>query len=309
MLPIPEPAGTPWLQGAFRARPHGLVFGQSYEDPEIELRAVPPGGAVFCIAGAGYTAQAMAAAGHRVTAVDVNSVQLDYSQARIARGLAREGIAERLLGLGRRLNALCGWSSKKIDAFLSISRCSEQVEYWDRELDTPLWRTVFDTLLAPRLLHLFYRSPFLAALPSDFGPRLRQRLRRGWAHHANPSNPFAALLLSGKPMICQQQPALPIRWVCADAAEFLEQSAPGSFDLFALSNIGDGVGAHYRHRLLAAVEHAAAPQAIVVSRSFAAPPSSGAANHAAADRSLLWGTVGVCPLSAIGQGGASCCIC
>lgn len=310
MLQTHELAQTPWLNGALRARSQRLVFGQTYEDAQIELRAIPAGSRVLCIAGAGFTARALAGAGHRVTAVDISAAQLDYARA-LSSGMAsrpRAGLAERALGVGRHLAALCGWTRRKLDTFLSLAQCDEQVEYWDRELDTPAWRTMFDTLLGPRLLHSCYRGPFVASLPRDFGPRVRERLRRGWALHLNRANPYAALLLLGRPIECAHTPGPPIRWVCADAAEFLELCVPGSFDAFALSNIGDGASSAYPRRLYAAVVGAAAPGAIVISRSFAEASGGMETNLAATDRAMLWGVVTVCRVDALHEGGVTCCI-
>ena len=43
---------TPWAQGRFdqRTGPRRVLFGQMYEDPEVELRVFPDGAPVFCIA-------------------------------------------------------------------------------------------------------------------------------------------------------------------------------------------------------------------------------------------------------------------
>ena len=67
-----ERSATPWQAGAFHGRVPQLLFGTMYEDPQIELQAFAPQCRVFCIAGAGSTARALAANGHRVTAVDIN---------------------------------------------------------------------------------------------------------------------------------------------------------------------------------------------------------------------------------------------
>jgi len=301
-----DPKRTPWRQGPFRAWPRRLLFGQTYEDFGIELAAFPPGSRVFSIAAAGSTARALAAAGHRVTAVDIHQAQVEYARARDAGGAPRAGVAEHLLEFGRNLARLAGWSRARLEAFLSFSDCGEQTEFWDRELDTARWRTVVDTLLAPRLLGLCYRNAFAGSLPRDFGPRLRGRLRRGWAAHPNSRNPFAALLLVGKPLSQPATAAQPIRWVCADAADFLESCPPGAFDAFSLSNIGDGATPEYSQRLRAAVAQASAPGALVVSRSFREPNGHTAANRAGLDRSLLWGVVEVKPV-AVCTGGVSCC--
>jgi S-adenosylmethionine:diacylglycerol 3-amino-3-carboxypropyl transferase len=68
---------TAWRRGPFRLRPRGPIFGQTYEDSAIELRVFKPQSRVFAIAGAGCTARALAAAGHFVTAVDINARQLE----------------------------------------------------------------------------------------------------------------------------------------------------------------------------------------------------------------------------------------
>ena len=163
------------------------------------LRAFKPRSLVFSIAGAGCTDRALAAAGHRVTAVDINPLQLGYARSRAAGGPLRIGVAERLLAFGRNSGKLAGWSRLKLADFLKLSDRAEQVEYWDRRLDSQTGHVAVDRLLAPRLLCIGYASPFVESLPRDFGPRLRQRFRRTWATHPNRSNPCAVSLLSGRP--------------------------------------------------------------------------------------------------------------
>ncbi|MGB6191281.1 MAG: class I SAM-dependent methyltransferase [Terracidiphilus sp.] len=263
---------------------------------------------MFAIAGAGCTARALAAAGHFVTAVDINARQLEYARRRADGEPARRGVVEDLLAVGRNLARLAGWSRPRLAHFLSLSDGSEQAEYWDRWLDTPIWRAVVDAFLAPRLLGLLYASPFVGALPRDFGERIRQRLRRGWSLHANCSNPYAAALLLGHAPAEFDGPSIsPINFACADAAEFLENSS-APFDAFALSNIGDGASPTYQRRLRTAVERAAAPGAVLVTRSFAEPLPYTAANWAAQDRSLLWGVVEVSGLEGGHTGDPPCSI-
>jgi hypothetical protein len=219
------------------------------------------------------------------------------------------GIAERLLVLGRNLAKLAGWSPGKLIDFLNLSDPGEQVEYWDSRLDTQAWRVAVDTLLAPRLLGICYGSPFIESLPQDFGLRLRQRLRRTWATHSNRSNPYAASLLLGRPPVELYAPEFLIQFVCADAADFLESCPPAAFDGFSLSNIGDGASPEYLCRLRVAIDHAAAPNAIVVTRTFAEPGPNTLANWAPLDRSLLWGVVEVSRTAEICPGGKSCYTC
>jgi S-adenosylmethionine:diacylglycerol 3-amino-3-carboxypropyl transferase len=290
---------TPWHRGSFnsqRPQPPQLLFGRMYEDAAIELKLFRPGSRVFSIASAGCTARALAAAGHRVTAVDVNPRQLEYAQSRAAGGRVREGAAERMLSRSRALLGLIGWSRRKLNAFLELNDPAEQIDYWDRNLDSSLWRVGVDTALSPWLLRMVYADPFVDFAGSGFGERIRGRLRRCWANHPNRSNPYAwNVLLESR--ADHFSPAVhPIAFACADAATFLETCEPASFDAFSLSNIEDGAPPDYTRRLRAAVRQAAAPGAISVLRSFAEPRWTTGSNWAARDRSLLWGSVNVLPV-------------
>jgi SAM-dependent methyltransferase len=304
-----RPETTPWRRGPFRFGSGQIAFGQTYEDPAIELSAFNGRSRVFSIAGAGYTARTLAAAGHRVIAVDIDARQLAYAKSRAEGGPEHEGTVERVLALGRGLAALAGWSPGKVKEFVNLSDCARQLEYWDRWLDTRIWRAAVDALLSPGLLRLCYAGPMVASLPREFGARIRQRLRRCWATYSNRSNPYARFLLSGAPLPEPGPAATPIQFVSADAAEFLESSPPSTFDAFALSNICDGAAPDYLNRLWRAMKHAAAPGAVAVSRSFRDPEPCCTENRAAADRSILWGTVEVRPVRMFGLGGQPCSIC
>lgn len=309
MLSRFETSATPWRRGPFRTHSKRIAFGQNYEDCAIELRAFREKSRIFSIAGAGYTARTLAAAGHQVTAVDIDPRQLAYAKSRADGAPNRMGSVERVLALGRGLAALAGWSRKKLEVFLNLSDCAQQVEYWDRWLDTPLLRAALDAVLSPSLLTLCYASPFVASLPRGFGRQIRRRMRRCWANHPNQFNPYAAALLLGQPLTDPGQPANTINFVCADAADFLENAPSSSFEAFALSNIGDGAPPEYLHRLQSAIQRAAAPDAVVVSRTFAEPACESASNCAALDRSMLWGVVDVRSVGSLGNGGAPCSIC
>jgi SAM-dependent methyltransferase len=309
MLSGSERVPSPWQRGPFRVQSKRVTFGQSYEDSAIELRVFPQKSRAFSIAGAGHTARTLAAAGHQVTAVDIDPRQIAYAKSRADGEPSRRGTVERVLALGRGLAARAGWSREKLEAFLNLSDCRQQTEYWDRWLDTPLWRAAVDTLLSPSVLRLCYTGPFAASVPREFGKRIRERLRRCWASHPNRSNPYAAALLLGKPLTDPEPPVNPIEFVCADAADFLESAPRSSFEAFALSNIGDGAPPDYLDRLRCAVQRVATPGAIVVSRTFAEPVSDTEENCAALDRSMLWGVVDVRPVEMLGKGGAPCSIC
>jgi S-adenosylmethionine:diacylglycerol 3-amino-3-carboxypropyl transferase len=282
---------TAWREGAFYGSAPRLLFGRTHEDSAIELQAFPPASRVFCIAGAGDTARALAAAGHTVTAVDINPVQVDYARARAFGAPPRTGVAERLTGFARRLLTVLGCTRSARREFLAMDDPAAQLAWFRRHLDGPLCRAVMDAGLSRPVLRLAYRGPFLDALPPAFGAHLRARLRRGFATHPNRTNPHAwQLLLGGAPSWPEPAPIAPMHFACADAASFLDAAPPRSFDAFTLSNITDGASPAYIRRLFETVHHAAAPEATVVTRSFA---ETGAAspNFAAADRSLIWGSV------------------
>ena len=296
-------AANPWQAGSLRGGEPELLFGQMYEDAAIELEAFPPHSRVFAIASAGCTARALADAGHRVTAVDLNPRQLAYAVSRAGGGPLRPGAVERMLARGRRLLPLLGWSERRRREFLSLDDPEAQALYWKRFFDTRRWRVAVDALLWLPLLRTAYAGPLVAVLPRNFGAVVRERLRRNLASHSNQSNPYACRILLGAERDLDRTPSRPIHFVCADATAYLESCPPASFDAFALSNILDGAPPEYRERLYAAVRHAAAPDAMVVIRSFGEPARVSPANCAARDRSLLWGIVDV------GRVGDVCCTC
>jgi S-adenosylmethionine:diacylglycerol 3-amino-3-carboxypropyl transferase len=293
-------ASTPWEAGRFdtRAGPRKVLFGQMYEDVGVERAAFAPGARVFCIASAGDTAMALSVS-HDVTAIDINPLQLDYARARLAGAPAITGAAERVMGLGRGAMALFGWRRAVLERFLALDDIAVQSAYWRAYLDTRGFRLATDTLLSVSGLKAVYGSPFLAILPAHFGRVMRGRLARCFAAFPNRDNRYArALLLGEAPPPLAFDPGR-ITLVGGDAAGYLEQCAPASFDAFTLSNILDGAAAGYRQRLFAAVRRAAAPDAKVVLRSFAEPTHASPYDAAAHDRSILWGVVDVRPVDAL----------
>jgi hypothetical protein len=293
--PAPSPA-TPWRSGRFDARtgPSKVLFGRMYEDAAIELAEFRPGSRVFCIASAGCTAIELAAHHHEVVAIDINRDQLAYAARRLAGEPAVRGTAERVMAFARRFAPLVGWSRARLRGFLELDDPAAQAAQWQRELDTRRLRAGFAVMFSLVALRAVYASPFLAFLPRKLGAVMRGRLARGFARHANRTNPYARALLQG-----ELPPALPvpdrgaIDLVHGDAAEWLERAPAGAFDGFTLSNILDGADPVYRARLFAAIRRAARRGAVVVLRSFAEPASPHAANRAADDRALLWGELDV----------------
>lgn len=292
---------TAWERGRFDAREgsHKLLFGRSYEDASIEWEAFRGRTRVFCIASAGDTAMALAR-DHDVVAVDLNPMQVMYVGRRLTGGPAEHGSAERFLAFARALAPIAGWRRSRLHAFLGLEDPTEQVRYWRDHLDTRRFRAAFDFLLSGSVLRSLYARSFLDLLPRNLGATLRGRMERCFATHPNRTNPYAhALLLGEAPPTPAPLGAGTLWLVHADAASFLEDEPPGSYDGLSLSNILDGASEGYAERLFAAVRRAASRGGVVVLRSFREPARVLETNRAAEDRSMLWGIVDVRPASSL----------
>ncbi|HEX3128242.1 MAG TPA: DoxX-like family protein [Thermoanaerobaculia bacterium] len=293
-----EETESPWQSGRLdgRAGPPQLLFGRMHEDWRVEAEAFRPGGRIFCIASSGCTALALAARGFRVTAADINPVQVEYARARFAGAPVRQGVAERWMARLCRALPLLGMREPDLRAFLQLSDPAEQVRVWRERLDTWRFRAALRCALHPAALRLPHGARFVDSLPPHFDRIVRGRFERAWANHPNRDNPYAWRLLLGEEPPSAEPPGMlaeEIELVCADAAEYLESCPPATFDGFSLSNMLDAVPPVYRERLLAAVRRAAAPEAVLVLRSFWEPGDQAAAEWAARDRSLLWGAIHV----------------
>ena len=295
---------TPWQGRRFGARSEQsrVLLGQTYEDVEIERSAFPADGRIFCIAASGSMALALSDR-HEVVACDINPAQLAYAARRIAGGPVEAGVTERAIGVARRLMVLAGWHPAELRAFLALSQTGEQVAFWRARLDTWRFRGVFDAVMSLAGFRTVYAAALLDVLPPHFGAVLRGRMLRCFSRHANASNPYAHELFLGDAETHVVGPATTaearrIHLVRAGAASYLEGCAPGSFAGFSLSNILDGARPSYRDRLTSAVRRAAAPEAVVVARSYAEPWERLSTNRAADDRSMLWGSVDVCAAAA-----------
>ena len=290
-------AVTVWQRGRLDARvgPRQVLFGRMYEDASIELDAFRPGSLVFCIASAGCTAMKLAPH-HEVVAVDINPVQLAYAERRFDGDPGFRGRAERIMDFMRFFGPVAGWWPSRVRAFVELDDPAEQMEYWQQQLNTCRFRAALNVLFSVTALRSVYSSTLVDFLPKRLGVVMRTRMERCFASHPNRTNPYARSLLLG-----ELSPDLPpteakdIRLVHADAAGFLENEPPASFDGFTLSNILDGADEAYRQRLFAAIKRAAAPMATTVLRSFSDADASSPANRAADDRAMLWGSVLVRP--------------
>lgn len=292
MTALASPPATPWAAG----RLHGggsatLLFGRMFEDPVVELTALRDRPRVLSIASAGDVATALAAAGHDVSAIDINPIQIAYVQQRLDGGPVRTGQADRLLAAGRGVLRAAGWSRRRLERLAAMSDPAAQVDEWRRLTSGPSGAAL-RALLVPSALRLGYRDDFARSI-ANLRHDLPRRIEQGMAVHGNAQNPWAQLLLTGRwptpyAAATPRRAVGSLRLEVADVATHLEGVPAGSYDGFALSNVLDGAPAGYRQRLMAAVDHAAAPGAVVVLRTLA----TGSVSEKAAairDRALLWG--------------------
>lgn len=293
----PEVEVTPWQGGRLvRFGPPRVLFGRSYEDERIELAAFGAPGRVCVIAASGEIAAAAAAAGHRVTAVDINERQLAYARRRLGRGESVRGSAESLMTAGRSLLRpfSAGWRMRRLWPVLQLAGPAEAVGYWRQHLDTRVMRWQLAGVLRPgsftaRLL----TKEFARFIPRRFDDILRARLARGLARHGMAGNRFAWRLLSGEELPGWRPPAVEVEaitWVVSDIATHLESVPEGHYDAVALSNVLDGAPPEYGARLRLAVRHAVRPEGAAVLRSFA-EPVPGEEGLAAEDAAMIWGIV------------------
>ncbi|MFD0531056.1 DUF3419 family protein [Kitasatospora arboriphila] len=250
----PAPAdGTPWQDGRLTAGPADrprVLFGRMYEDPAVELSVFPPPGArVLCIASAGDTAAALAAAGYEVTAIDLNPVQLAYARARLEGGApALTGTAERLTGLGRAAAGalLPAWRPAAVAGFLRLDDPAEQRRRWSAEFDGPGLRLLAAGALRPAgALAAALRPGFRCALPPGFDTVLLRRIARTVARHPNAANDWAWRLLLGRER--PDATALPAAaagcgWCSARSSNTWSAPRPSRYDAVTLSNVVDGPG-------------------------------------------------------------------
>ena len=279
---------TAWTAGRLAGSgPPRLIFGRMYEDPEVELAALPAG-RVLAIASAGDVAFALAAAGRQVVAVDVNPAQAEYVRERSLGAPPRAGQADQYLALAARALPLLGLSSNRCRRFFELDDPGVQVAAW-RRLAGHRFGAALRLAFGP-LLRVAYRGELARALPAGFAAVLAARLERGFGIHPNRQNSLARALF-GLP--APPAPAHEVEVERAEVLDYLRAQPPHSFDGFAFSNVTEGAPAGFRDELLSAARAAARPGARAVLRSLGRPRSREDAARAASDRALIWGGIEV----------------
>ena len=106
------------------------------------------------------------------------------------------GITEDLMAFGRNLAILAGWSRPRLTDFLNLSDAAEQVEYWDRWLDTPKPGAPPSIRCSLRACWGSLMPVRLSSLPQDFGYGSGSAC--GDVGCTPTGNPYASSLLLGK---------------------------------------------------------------------------------------------------------------
>ena len=91
---------------------------------------------------------------HEVVAVDINPIQLAYAERRFEGDPGFRGRAERVMDFMRFFGPLAGWSSSRVRAFLDLDDPGEQMQLWERELDTWRFRRALDMVFSLSLIHI-----------------------------------------------------------------------------------------------------------------------------------------------------------
>ncbi|MET4098311.1 hypothetical protein ABIB37_000548 [Agrococcus sp. UYP10] len=274
-----------------------LLHGWDWSDPRIELDELAPASRVLVTAGAGELAAALAAAGHRVSALGANREQLDYARRRVEGGPFEPGAAERLFDVGRGMvrAASPAWSRRRVRQFLQEDDPLRAAAEWKARLDNRTLSSILRTMLGPAgALSALILRDFSTPIPPHFEEAIRGRIARALRKHPPSGNPYAWRLLLGEDLPGHRLPAVDpaaIEWIDEPLLDHLERSQLGRYDAVSLSNVVDGADERWVRDLRKAAVRAVAPGGPVIARSFATTMDDEAAKRARRDRAMLWGSI------------------
>lgn len=278
-----------------------VIFGFQHEDSTIEAGGFPARGSgrALCIASGGETAFSLLEAGaSEVLAVDVNSSQLRLIEAKII--ALKKGHRE--------------WLTEDACAIVDECDLSPEARsFWEERVDTLRRGLCFSGLVERRTLRLgwllrwFARKPhglrwrigwglLWLAISAGYAAGFRRSLPEGWLTRLEARVQRALLEDSRDPLwlaelglgfdgealpVYSNEPAETLRHrlsglhlVETDLAGYLREHPEETWDLVALSNIGDTMGDEERFELLRLVEQRLTAGGIVVMRSVVHPVGS-----------------------------------
>ncbi|WP_430591584.1 hypothetical protein [Humidisolicoccus flavus] len=276
-----------------------LLHGWGWEDASLEIAEFPARGRVLAAAGSGEVAALLASAGLDVDIVDANASQLEYAMEHIKTGEYEPGTVERLIDVARALvrASVPGWSRKKLRAFLADRSADRRRTYWERHLDTRVFRSVLTATLGPAsALSAALQRDFSRPIPPHFAAVLRARVAQAVPRHELHNNRFAHRLFLGEDHPDWRLPsgvADRITPIQQDALSYLQAQPDEQYDGISLSNLADGASAEFRESLLRESMRVLRPGCAVILRSFSEAATPDASRRAAAESSMLWGSVTV----------------
>ena len=188
----------------------------------------------------------------------------------------------------RQIAPALGWTRATLERFCDLDETDEQLEFWRRRRHPPAAARACGRLqpkAASAHLRPAVRRRPPCSIRSHPPPQARARIRSS-PERRKPVRIGAA----ARPH--EDTTPAPLAVESADAIDFLEACAPGSFDGITLSNILDGADRDYSARLFDAVRRAAAPGAVMIARLPRAHRRR-RARWAARDQALFWGSIRV----------------
>lgn len=179
----------------------------------------------------------------------------DEHEVLIDRGVLYAGRLERyLLAFGKLMRMLYG--RKRIRRFFDCASLDEQRSYYDKEIDGPLWRTIFDLFFSRTVMSRTKdKEHFRLVDFRDFGKIFRARAEHAFTELPARSNYFLALILLGHYV---DEDALPaylsrenfdamrsrvdrVSIVTGEIEQFLVSLPDDSIDRFNVSNLFDWI--------------------------------------------------------------------
>lgn len=173
----------------------------------------------------------------------------------IEKGLLFVGRLERyLLAFGKLMRTLYG--RKRIRRFFDCATLAEQRSFYDREIDGPLWRTIFDMFFSRTVMTRAKDKEHFRLVDFDnFGRIFRARTEHAFTQIPIRSNYFLALILLGHYL---DEDALPphlqrdnfetmkerigrIEIFTGEIEQFLTSRPDNSFNKFNVSNLFDWI--------------------------------------------------------------------
>ncbi|MBI5203183.1 MAG: DUF3419 family protein [Elusimicrobia bacterium] len=198
----------------------------------------------------------------------------DARPGEIARGAGSAGKFERFLSLFRRFVLPLTHSRRTVREFLAGGEPAARMRFYDARWDTWRWRLAFKLFFSRSVIGRFGRDPsFFRYVEGDVADTLLARMRDALTRTDPAKNPYLHWVLTGthgealpfalRPenfdAIRRHLDRLELRRQSLES--YLDETAPGTFDRFNLSDVFEYMSEENSARVLAAAAKAARPGA------------------------------------------------